>query len=515
MVGFIFKLGLVFAFKVTELTNFSLKMWTLSQKNGYYCSMKSPIDITDNNIKVPESSVHHIDCFFRLVAILLVFSAVDFNALSSEHPALTASLLGFGALLYTVIAFLLARGHSEYLPASRISNTMEYTDVLLLGLLTLSLEPAWTMLVATLVIIAIRAVAIGGIPTVCGHFSTFVLGGTILFAARQPIIVVQPQETFSAIGALVVPAFLVFVGWCLYQRQSSLETALKASELVVKQLKVNNYKLARYLSPSLRKAISSGKRVSLETQRKKVSVFFSDIKGFSELSEELETDTLTDMINLYLTEMSEIALKFGGTIDKFIGDAIMVFFGDPTSRGAKEDAVACVAMALAMQKRMQDLNQRWSAQGIGQHLGIRMGVNTGFCTVGNFGTQNRMDYTLLGTEVNLASRLESACQAGEVMISRSTYELVKDIIYCEARGHFNLKGFNEPIEIFSAVDLRKNLGKDNLCIDKFTDGFSIYLDVENIPHLQKQPVLATLEKAYDQIRQDINRVTRDDIKIIK
>ena len=141
---------------------------------------------------------------------------------------------------------------------------------------------------------------------------------------------------------------------------------------------MRSYKLSKYLSPALRKEILSGKEVKLETQRKKLTIFFSDIRGFSELVEEMEAETLTALLNNYLTDMSDIALKFGGTIDKFMGDGMMVFFGDPSSRGAKDDCLACVSMAIAMKKHMKELQLRWASQGIQKPMEIRMGINTGF-----------------------------------------------------------------------------------------------------------------------------------------
>ncbi len=109
-----------------------------------------------------------------------------------------------------------------------------------------------------------------------------------------------------------------------------------------------------------------------------------------------------------LTEMSKIALEYGATIDKYIGDAILAFFGDPESKGVKEDATACVEMAIAMQRRMRELQSQWLDSGLGKPFQLRIGINTGYCTVGNFGSEDRMDYTIIGNEVNLASRLESS-----------------------------------------------------------------------------------------------------------
>ncbi len=155
-------------------------------------------------------------------------------------------------------------------------------------------------------------------------------------------------------------------------------------------------KLSTYLSPQIYKSIFSGEMdSSIQTKRKKLTIFFSDIKDFTALTEKLQPEEITGLINEYLTEMSGIALRHGGTIDKFVGDAMLVFFGDPESKGDVADAKACLRMAIDMQHRLAELNVKWRRQGIEEPFRVRMGVNTGFCNVGNFGSVDRMDYTIL------------------------------------------------------------------------------------------------------------------------
>ena len=163
---------------------------------------------------------------------------------------------------------------------------------------------------------------------------------------------------------------------------------------------------------SMPRSFSGKQRVELASQRKKLTVFFSDIHGFTQITDQMESEDLTELINHYLTEMAEVALEHGATIDKYMGDAVMAFFGDPESRGLQEDACACVRMALAMQERLSKLSEVWRNQGIDQPLTCRIGIHTGYCTVGNFGSAERMDYTIVGGNVNLASRLEKAGPAG-------------------------------------------------------------------------------------------------------
>ena len=177
-------------------------------------------------------------------------------------------------------------------------------------------------------------------------------------------------------------------------------------------------KLSKYFSPQVYSSIFTGKLdVNISTNRKNLTVFFSDIVGFTRISDELESEEITSLINFYLNEMSKIALKYGGTIDKFIGDSIMIFFGDPDSLGVEQDARKCVEMAVSMQKKMNELIGYWGKSfGLKNDLQIRIGINTGFCTVGNFGSERRRDYTFIGSPFNLASRLEALAPHSGILI---------------------------------------------------------------------------------------------------
>ena len=126
--------------------------------------------------------------------------------------------------------------------------------------------------------------------------------------------------------------------------------------------------------------------------------------------------------------MSAIALKHGGTIDKFVGDAMPIFFGDPESRGERGDAKAFLTMAWEMQNRLVELNQKWRSEGVEEPFRARMGINSGYCNVGNFGSTDRMDYTVIGAEANLAARLQSIAEPGRLMLSYEAYALVSGLI---------------------------------------------------------------------------------------
>jgi adenylate cyclase len=211
-------------------------------------------------------------------------------------------------------------------------------------------------------------------------------------------------------------------------------------------------KLAKYLAPQVYDSIFSGQQeVKIVSKRKKLTVCFSDLVGFTEITDKMESEDLTQLLNHYLTEMSKIALQHGATIDKYVGDAIVMFFGDPTSLGVKQDALACVQMAIAMQRRVNELAHEWRNSGIETPLRCRIGIHTGYCTVGNFGSEDRMDYTMVGGTVNLASRLEQEAPPGGVLISFETYAHVRNEVQCEERGKVQVKGIVQPVAAYAVV----------------------------------------------------------------
>jgi class 3 adenylate cyclase len=216
-------------------------------------------------------------------------------------------------------------------------------------------------------------------------------------------------------------------------------------------------KLAKYLAPQVYKSIFAGNQdVRIASKRKKLTVCFSDLVGFTEITDMMESEDLTQLLNHYLTEMSKMALQYGATVDKYVGDAIVMFFGDPTTLGVKQDALACVQMAIAMQKRVGELADEWRSSGIETPLRCRIGIHTGYCTVGNFGSEDRMDYTMVGGAVNLASRLEHEAPPGGVLISFETYAHVKDEVRCEERGYVQVKGIAKPINTYAVVGLKQD-----------------------------------------------------------
>ena len=209
----------------------------------------------------------------------------------------------------------------------------------------------------------------------------------------QELSIMQPIATnlISFKWLLIYFAFAAVLGFTFVANERRQAAIIEKANTFLAGISA---KLARYLSPQIYRSIFSGERdVTIHTERKKLTIFFSDIKDFTATTERLQPEELSGLLNEYLTEMSAIALKWGGTIDKFIGDAMVVFFGDPETKGVAEDAKAAVRMAVEMQSRLVELNVAWRARGIEHPFRARMGINTGFVNVGNFGSIDRMDYT--------------------------------------------------------------------------------------------------------------------------
>jgi adenylate cyclase len=255
-------------------------------------------------------------------------------------------------------------------------------------------------------------------------------------------------------------------------------------------------KLSKYLSPQVYSSIFSGQQsVEIDAKRKKLTIFFSDIVGFTSIADDLESEELTGLLNEYLTEMSRIALEHGATIDKFIGDAILAFFGDPESKGPKADAVACVKMAIAMQRRLQEMQGQWREIGLDRTFELRIGITTGFCTVGNFGSEDRMDYTVVGNEVNRAARLQSHAETGGILLSSETYALAKDEILAVDQGPVALKGIPRPVRAYKVMGIYDELVESGQVIRLDQPGMHLLVNPGELTDEGRAEALKALEQA--------------------
>lgn len=259
--------------------------------------------------------------------------------------------------------------------------------------------------------------------------------------------------------------------------------------------------LSRYAPLQLWQSIMKGEsEAKIEYKRKKMTVFFSDIQGFTELSETLIPDDLAYLLNDYLSHMTEIAKQYEGTVDKFMGDAILIFFGDPNTQGVEQDAKTCVEMAMVMRQQMKLLRERWIKMGY-PPLHIRMGISTGYCHVGNYGAAHRMAYTIVGRDANLAARLQSAAAVDEILISDDTYNLIKNDYLCAPKSPIYLKGIQGPVRTWQVMEKYTSQKTDyQRWFDYEYKGFHLLLNLDEVQNFEYPELITVLDKMIKRIQ---------------
>ena len=222
----------------------------------------------------------------------------------------------------------------------------------------------------------------------------------------------------------------------------------------------------RYLSAEVvTNLLQKPEELKLGGDRKTLTILTSDLRGFTALSERLSSEEVVRILNLYLKYMSETIAQYQGTINKFMGDGILVFFGVPTQRD--DDAQRAVACAVAMQLAMASVNETMHEWGH-PPLEMGIGINTGDAVVGNIGSETRMDYSAIGNQVNLTYRIESYTVGGQILISESTFQQVRDIVQIDSHKQIHPKGVRQPLTIYQVGGVR---GEYNLVLPKEEETF--------------------------------------------
>jgi class 3 adenylate cyclase len=268
------------------------------------------------------------------------------------------------------------------------------------------------------------------------------------YRTSEPLIIINLPvlNAFNYSNIVIFVALASFASYFFNAKVYDSEKALrKEQNKVAKAYSL----LSKYVAPQLVDTISDG-QIDLIWQhsRKKLTLFFSDIKDFTTITDSMEPEDMAGLLNEYLTEMNAIVNKYRGTLAQVIGDALYVFFGSPERSTDQDHALRCVKMAMEMQQKLKTLNDRWFERGVDEVLQIRCGINTGMATVGGYGSSERKEYTAMGMQVNIAARLEQACEPGSILISHTTWALVKDEISCSEQGKINVKGLQRPIRAY-------------------------------------------------------------------
>ncbi len=271
-------------------------------------------------------------------------------------------------------------------------------------------------------------------------------------AAVATMIIFDQFSILHVFPSLILQQFLIFVAFIGFRILTEEEN-----------VKFIRNTFSKFVSQDVvEELLANPDAISLGGSKKEVSVFFSDVRGFTTISEALGPEQLVQLLNEYLSEMTEIIIDYRGTIDKYMGDAIMAFWGAP-AHNDDHAYFACVS-ALANVEALMKLRKQWSEKGDIPVLDIGIGINTGQAVVGNMGSSRRMDYTLMGDTVNLGSRLEGITkQYGvRICISEFTYERVKDRVYARELDLVRVKGKLEPVRIYELMGLKDSSDMDKL-----------------------------------------------------
>ena len=304
----------------------------------------------------------------------------------------------------------------------------------------------------------------------------------VIFGLVKPL-----YSTLSAIAALVL--FGLFVYYAFASHGVWLNFVLPVGTLGFNYATITSFRMIkeerekrrvrktfeRYVSPGVIRLIEREPKKYFRQggELKELSVMFTDIRSFTQIAEGLTPDELVLLLNEYLGEMTDIVFKRWGTLDKYIGDAMMAFWGSPYPQA--DHAIRACSAALDMSARLEVLNEQWASEGRKQ-LRIGIGINTGPVNVGNMGSSRRFAWTVMGDDVNLASRLEGQTKAYQIarIISESTYNQVKDHFVCREIDRIRVKGKQNPVAIFELMDWATNADQHRELVTRFTDAHDAY-----------------------------------------
>ena len=453
---------------------------------------------------------------YAILSLILVIYA--FTAYSSNYPLYIVPLL----VLYYLFSLKLDKWLLRKYEASTVKSILFVNEVIIasivLAALHLNLVPTIAIVFGLLYVgmnnkISLPIVSLVGLISLLVFYACtyFIFGAEEYFEPSNPELTV-----LSLLGLMM---FIVIGNYYQNRRLTVLSRQRQHYHNQMTRYIAFANQLSRYAPLQLWQSIMRGEaEAKIEYKRKKLTIFFSDIQGFTELSETLIPDDLAFLLNDYLSHMTDIAKQYEATVDKFMGDAVLIFFGDPNSQGVEQDAKSCVEMAIAMRQQMKLLRERWKKMGY-PALHIRMGISTGYCHVGNYGASHRMAYTIVGRDANLAARLQSAAEVDEILISEDTHQYVKNEFMCVPKVPIYLKGIQGPVKTWQVME--KYTGKKSET-QKWFDfeykGFHLVLNLEEVQNYEYPELVEILEKMTQRIKtqqkmtnaQGIPRLTLDD-----
>lgn len=299
----------------------------------------------------------------------------------------------------------------------------------------------------------------------------FVIGG-IMLSVREvlertglidyaPVLVDRSVDSQDAVAwatansLVVMPtfAFAFFISMMVVATRRLQDRRLHQAH---DQIQRSNELIARYAPREIAERILAGEHTAdYRPERLKLTIVFADVVAFTDSSDEMDPEELADFLNDYLAQMSDIADRHGTTINQFLGDGIMIIFGAPYPGDDRDNAVRALQMAVEMQDSMPALNETWIRRGGRHGFQVRIGINTGYASVGDYGSPGRKVYSAVGVQINLAERIEAACRPGKDLVSDTTWALVGDEFVGTDVGEVELKGIHFPVRVYEIEPAEK------------------------------------------------------------
>ncbi len=387
---------------------------------------------------------HKPRIFAYFLASLMVGHVFLATGFTLAHLCFLLALFGYPHLLH-FLCFHLANNSTG---ARACLLVDAFTVGCLTGIVGFDLQAS--VVLSALLIVSV--IIIGGPKLLLLSIPLFTSGFALvfLFAGNRAADVAG----FDVVSFTCLLGYTALIAWLVYRETKRLNVEHRhetTKRLGLEQLRA---KIAPFVAPQI---IGRDVNPAGPTVRSRLTVFFSDIEGFTRLMDQGDEARIAGLLNDYFESMTSIADAHGGTVDKFIGDGVMIFFGDPESAGPVADAYACVSMALEMRTRFKALSASWKMRLGGEAVHLRIGIDTGYCTVGYFGSAARMDYTALGSTVNKASRLEGLAGRDEILVSEDTWQLLRPWVNVKPRGHIRLKGISRPMPAYAVESLACSL----------------------------------------------------------
>lgn len=403
--------------------------------------MPKTAELAQTNV---DNSLVRVLGYIFLSLVMIVYNITEKTRLDDQ-----SGYVFVGLMTYLGFTFIVELGMRRF--SGVLHYLLLFLDAIICGFFIYYIRTDLSLSFMLLIIQTYIFISVGGLAFWFIYMAITLSTFALMVVQDATLFMATTNTTMQFIGGIYTLVFIIVVSHQRYKKAIELSEAQEIQKIKNDELEHLFKVISNYLSPQLIGSIEASNGELPPAKRKQITICFTDIVGFSSMVESLDPEVTAKLLNRYFQEMSTIAIKHGGTIDKYLGDGMLIFFGDPKSKGLKRDARACIEMAIEMQSRVRELKDEWNENGLIDDFKIRIGINTGFCHVGNFGSNDRMDYTAVGNSVNIASRLESITKPGHITVGEKTYALTKDSFTLRYLGRQMLKGMTKAMSHYEVA----------------------------------------------------------------